>query len=187
MNEMYTKNVDEALLALTEQIDILKKRAEDNISAPMKILPYKVPEIFHQNIEKFFLDPEQNFRKASTVEQVDRCLEVFKKIYDSCLTDLNSVHQLNIPIVEHNRVIRDKVSVIMRSIGIFDTFNTYDFKTVRSHEKTPTKHNSGYLDDLNRVVKLADNYLTIKGDIDKTSALVEQYGSKLKTEILSGK
>jgi len=183
---MYAKNVDEALEALTGQIEILKKKADEVISPPVKMIPYKVPSDFRQTIEKNFLDPDDNFRRVSTVAEVDRCLAIFKKKYDDCIVDLDNIHLLNVPIVAHNKGVRDKIILMMRTIGIFETYNTYEFKQVRSKEKTPTKHTSGYVDDLNRVVSVTDNYLAIKAGVDKTYALVQHYAEKLKAEINTG-
>ncbi len=183
---MYAKNIDEALEALTGQIEILKKKADEVISPPVKMIPYKVPSDFRQSIEKNFLDPDDNFRRVSTLEGVNKCLKSFKKKYDDCVIDLENIHQLNMPIVENNKTVRDKITLMMRTIGVFETYNTYEFKQVRSKEKTPTKHTSGFVDDLNRVVSVTDNYLAIKASVDKTYALVQHYAEKLKAEINAG-
>jgi hypothetical protein len=183
---MYVKNIDDVMVALQHEVQRLKIKADDTIEAPVKLLPYKTPDALHVSLENIFKTKNSFLlsKNPLTTEQVEVIEKQYLEVYEITLKEIQHTHELNHAIIEKNKKIKDKIAMIMTTIGVYDTYNTYEFKTTRSKEKTKVKHRAGYISDLERCIPISDPFTTIKQNLDNKAQQVKEYAKKLKQDIL---
>lgn len=84
-------------------------------------------------------------------------------------------HVANIPKLENNQKLYDKIIFLMKQAGIPDYYTTTE-KSGRSYYKTKTiRHNAGYLEDLRRNITLSDGYNTVESAYKEHKAALDDY------------
>lgn len=63
--------------------------------------------------------------------------------------------QDNVEAINNNKLVREKVELMMKHCGIASTYTTYEFPTSRSRTKKAVTHSAGYLGDLTRNVPIS--------------------------------
>lgn len=104
---------------------------------------------------------------------IDDCVTKAKKWIKSIREESERLHALNLPAIENNKKLVDKIKNLFKNLGIPEVYSTYEFKTSRSSTKTETKHFAGYIKDLERCVKTSDGY-------EYQLKSLDQYESNLK-------
>lgn len=157
----WVKDVDEAYKALGGQIEYLKKKADEVFPKPMEVktLPKCASTEF---ISPFNWKIKGGFysinRDPNTIEEVDNLLKNANELLAKDLENLKSVHEANIPAIENNLKIHEKVTLLMRDVLGVRSYTTSEYKTSRSRKATTTTHQPGYVGDLSRTVKTSDSY-----------------------------
>jgi len=104
-----------------------------------------------------FLENEDDIEK--------RKLEIEKSI-NQYVDHCRRIHDLNVPKIAKNLEIRSKIQSIMDAIGIPRSHSVSYFKSARSRCKTTETKPAGYLEDLNRNIKIS------QPDVPKMSDLL---------------
>lgn len=158
----WVKNIDEAVTALQKEIDVLKKKADSEMPSPMKIktLPrsesVKYISASNWKVKNYWGGYQ---REPETIEQVEKIKQEALELLEKDLALAEEIHNQNVPAIENNKLIHDKVTLIMRNtLSIPDNYSTWEYKTSRSSKKTETRHKAGYLGDLERNIPICDGY-----------------------------
>ena len=183
----WVDNVDKAFDTLKAEVEVLKKKADDNFPSPMKVndLPRPVSSewaVTHGwKIEGGYWSSP---REPNTVEEVDRILEQATAALEEDIKNLKEAHEVNIPAIENNLKIHEKVSLLMRdTLKIPSGYSTYAFKTSRSSKKTETRHTAGYIGDLQRNIKTTDGYEMKLRDLNAYPETFKRIANDLKGKI----
>jgi hypothetical protein len=74
------------------------------------------------------------------------------------LSEIEREHEGNLPKIKNNEATRQKVIDFMKAIGISDSYTVYDYPTKRHRTKKSIKKTAGFIEDLNRCIKINDGY-----------------------------
>lgn len=88
--------------------------------------------------------------------------ELISSVIDKYITDFTVVHQANLEIIEHNKVVVSKITALMKAVGIPDKYSNSYFKTSRSRTKTTETSKAGYLQDIDRNIKTSQESIPTK-------------------------
>lgn len=100
-------------------------------------------------------------RYDKTIRQhVERGYELVLKEIDEFEKTIESIHKENESAIQNNVETRKKVEDFMTSIGIKKTYTTYDFPSKRSKTKKTLTHSAGFMEDIQREIKIDDGYST---------------------------
>ena len=153
----YVKNIDEAFDFVKGLVTALEKKAESNIPSAMKLNKITMPSVANTYAANAFKYGSSYYeRDPKTVQEVDTKLTQLLEKAEVERLKVVAEHQANLPAIENNQKVREKISQIMKDIGILNNYSTSEFKTQRSRTKTTTTHSAGYLGDLQRNVPVSD-------------------------------
>jgi hypothetical protein len=153
----YVKNIDEAFTFVKGLVSDLEKKAESNIPSVMKLNKITMPSVANTYAVNAFKYGSSCYeRDPKTIEEVDTKLTSLLAKAEQERAKVLEEHQSNIPAIENNLKVREKITQIMKDIGIPNNYSTSEFKTQRSRTKTTTTHSAGYLGDLQRNVPVSD-------------------------------
>lgn len=154
-------DVDKAYKTLGGQIEYLKKKADEAFPKPMEVkaLPKCASTAFTSSFNwKIKGGYYSSDREPNTIEEVDNLLKNANELLTKDLENLKSVHESNIPAIENNLKIHEKVTLLMRDVLGVRSYSTSEYKSSRSRKPTTTTHQPGYIGDLSRTVKTSDSY-----------------------------
>lgn len=193
----FVHNIDEAFEALREQTDLLQAKADGVIATPLPL--HKYPNYNSKDYiwslwghtrynGDFDLRNEYFYKKDSSWSNtlpepfeplhIENTLNHFDKTFNKWKEDCEELVQLNRDVITHNKKQIEKLKLIMKTLGVSDTYSTWEYKTSRSSKKTETKHNAGYLGDMSRTIVTVDNYETMCKVIEKKRMDIENLGKK---------
>lgn len=153
----YVKTVDEAFEFVKGLMTALEKKAESNIPSVMKLNKITMPPVANTYAGNAFKYGSSYYeRDPKTVDEVDTRLTQLLTKAEQQRAKVLEEHQANIPAIENNLKVREKITQIMKDIGIPSNYSTSELKTQRSRTKTTTTHSAGYLGDLQRNVPVSD-------------------------------
>ena len=161
------KTTLDALKEVTENLEVeisqLQSKLDETIPKPKKYIPYPKTEDYkiYDNItignssSYFFLF--KNYwgtigDKDITVDMLEERWRHVQQAAAKYEADCNIVSQANLEIIVHNNTVRDKITSIMKELGVPDTYYTKEYKTNRSTKLTETRHYAGYKGDLDRLM-----------------------------------
>lgn len=183
----WVDNVDKAFDTLKAEVEVLKKKADDNFPSPMKVNDLPRAEsskwaVTHGwKIEGGYWSSS---RDPNTVEEVDKLLEKALSVLVDDIQKLTDAHNANLTAIENNLKIHEKVTLLMRdTLKIPSGYSTYAFKSSRSSKKTETKHVAGYLGDLQRNIKTSDGYEMKLRDLNGYPEVFKRIANDLKGKI----
>lgn len=154
---MIVSNIDTAMKALAEQVDILKKKAEEVIPVPMPIERVKTGYIIPPAYQKYSVSHfTSRYIDCTTEEHVDSKLTSLRRQYDEEIARIESVHAANQSAITNNLLVIQKVRELMQSVGIRPTKYTTINEGKRNEKTVEVK--AGYIEDLERCVVLDDGY-----------------------------
>lgn len=153
-------SVDEALSFVKVQLESAEKRANDTFPKIQKLGEIKTASIAQVGISNAFnwKDGWGSSKQASSVEQVDKKLEEYKVMLESNIAAINAAHQSNLPLIENNKLVREKVALVMKQIGLPATYTKSYYKTNRSNKMTHETTSAGWSSDLTRECIVSDGY-----------------------------
>ena len=88
--------------------------------------------------------------------------ELISSVIDKYIADFTVVHQANLEIIEHNKLVVGKITALMKAVGIPDKYTTSYFKTNRSRTKTTETSRAGYLQDIDCNIKTSQESIPTK-------------------------
>lgn len=112
----------------------------------------------------------------TSVEKLDERREKIKSLTEQYIKDCQEVYDFNLPAIQNNKAIVDKVSSIMRGLGVKDTYQYSYFKTNRSTHRTTETKSAGYFADLERTFKTSQ--LSVPKFTDVVGHYFDGYNSK---------
>ena len=89
----------------------------------------------------------------SSLEALEERKEKITQLANQYIQDCQAVWESNLPAIENNKAIVEKVKNIMRGLGVKDSYSHSYFKSAKSMERTTETRYAGYIDDLNRTFK----------------------------------
>jgi hypothetical protein len=153
----YVKNIDEAFSFVKGLVSDLEKKAESNFPSVMKLNKITMPSVANTYAANAFKYGSSYYeRDPKTIEEVDTKLAQLLEKAELERLKVVAEHEANLPAIENNQKVREKITQIMKDIGIPNNYSTSEFKTQRSRTKTTTTHSAGYLGDLQRNVPVSD-------------------------------
>lgn len=183
---MFVSDIDKALEAMTIQIEALKKKADDTIPTVQKLITHKNPWDLQSVTTKQIFSLNHgwsNWEEFKTANEFQlKLLNVMHRY--KAATDAHKLQEhVNKDAIENNKKVIEKVTSIMRFIGIPGTYTTSEYKTSRSRKPTTTTHQAGWLQDVRRSVPTADNWETVKCDMESKMREIELYAKQKITEL----
>lgn len=173
---------------LTQYNDLLRK-VDDNVSKPLPIkeFPKKSGYIISGDVtlgsssSNMFENKSYygGWQEITSSEALTKRLDKIKEVAQVYINDCQTVFNENIEAVEHNKKVVAKVTSLMKAIGIPDTYYESYFRTSRSSKMTTDTKRAGYLQDIDRNIKLHNPAVPTLKDIvgDNYSGLVYYYNS----------
>jgi len=185
----WVDSVDKAFDTLKAQVELLKKKADDAFPSPMKINDLPRAESSKWTVAHggkieggYWSSP----REPNTIEEVDKLLEKALAVLTDDIQKLKDAHEMNVPAIENNLKIHEKVSLLMReTLKIPSGYSTYEYKSSRSRNKTETRHTAGYFGDLRRNIKTSDGYEQKLRDLNSYPETFKCIANDLKGKIRS--
>lgn len=153
----YVKNIDEAFDFVKGLMTALEKKAESNIPSVMKMNKITMPSVANTYAANAFKYGSSYYeRDPKTIEEVESKLSSLLEKAEVERLKVVAEHEANLPAIENNQKVREKITQIMKDIGIPSNYSTSEFKTQRSRTKTTTTHAAGYIGDLQRNIPVSD-------------------------------
>ncbi len=165
MSETLSKSAQSVLSVVTNletEITRLKGLLEDEFPAPIKDM-VKLPKLddfkvsgdsitlYTPNVWFKFKNYWSDWKELETVEQIEkRKSEVANAIglYQQALQALLPEEER---IFNNNTMLHQKVTELMKRLGVADIFYKSEYKTSRSTRPTSVQYRAGYLEDLDRI------------------------------------
>lgn len=153
-------SVDEAFNFVKQKLELAEKKANDTFPAiqkPNEIKNAPITNVYTANA--FTFDTYyQKGQKMTSVEQVDKKLEEYSAMLEVNIKTIEEVHQTNIPIIENNRIVKEKITLVMQSIGVPSSYSWSYYKTANSRKMTTETTMAGYITDLARTCITDDGW-----------------------------
>jgi len=156
--------IHEAKVGLEEalaEVQKLKESISAKVAPPMTVKPCDVMGNMMSNFANYFQtgrhvwsqtferDNPEHVKKAA-----DNARAKALELWGQCIT----IHAENKDALAHNIKMRDAIYAFMKVAGISQTYSTWDYKTSRSRNRTETKHNAGYVEDVKRLFTTDDGF-----------------------------
>ena len=186
------KTTLDALKEITDNLEVeinqLQSKLDETIPKPKKYIPYPKTDSYkiYDNItlghSSYYFFIFKNYwgtinDKDITVDMLEERWEYIQQVAAKYETDCNIVSQANLEIIAHNNIVRDKITSIMKELGVPDTYYTKEYKTNRSTKLTETKHYAGYKGDLDRLMPAEKKPLDV---VNMLSGVKRTYEEKLR-------
>lgn len=185
--------IQKVVALIKQEVDTANEKANDTLPQPIPVGQYPSTgnyfiKIFSNSVSltypsywfKDYSYYSSNGQDMTTVAKLDsRRLELLALV-DKLDVDIQTAIDTNKAAIENNKKIVDKVTLMMKHIGIPSSYTTSEFKTSRSRTKTSTTHTAGYINDLWRCIPT-----TIKGSKPDTKQLRDSIEKAYKTQVES--
>lgn len=167
--EEHTKQKQEYDAKLQETV--LKPKSLEVFPSKNK---YKVGKWYIQGYQGDLFKTGYWERTPSTVSELESILKKIEEVVDQYIADCQEVYDSNLPIIEDNKKVLQQVTLFMQEVGVPDTYSHSFYKTSRSRNKTTETHRAGYLQDLDRLIKVT------QPPVPKRDSLLESPRNKYK-------
>lgn len=182
---MYIRSNTEARKEIIKLVDELIEKSNDTIPTVQQLVDIPFPALLRKGTE-YCIIPMRDFGyyqyEPKTLDEIDGLYKKFVAELDNQIVTakIHEIHNDNLLKIEINKKVIEKIKFIMSSVGIFET--CYEYKVVRGSTKSfETK--SGYIADMNRVIKISDNYDRVIREIDAKKRDVLNHVDKLKSDL----
>lgn len=179
---MYVKSNSEAKKEIIKLVDELIEKSNDNMPSVQPLVDIPSPALLNKGTEYCIIPIRElgcRQYEPKTLDEIDNLYKKFITELDKQVIDakIHEIHNDNLLRIENNKKVIEKIKFIMASVGIYET--CYEYKLVRGSNKSfETK--SGYIADIQRVIKTADNYDKVIREIDAKKRDVLNHVDKLK-------
>lgn len=153
-------SVDEAFSYVKNKLELAEKRANDTFPRIAKLNDIKNAPITNVYTSNAF-NWENYYSKSNlptSIEQVDKKLAEYQAMLEANIKTIEEVHASNLPPIENNKLLIDKLTTVMQQIGMPGTYSHSYFKTNRSSKKTTETKIAGYKEDISRNILVSDGY-----------------------------
>lgn len=175
------EETDKALKALSGMVERLKKQVSDDLPVlqVLEPMPY-IPSVGKSDfrVKQFY----GGYQDCTTVQQLENVKKTLEEKYKSLLTDIENVHNTNIPRIENNKLLREKITLMMTAVGISPTWSQYEIPKGKRTKQWIT-HLAGYDEDLRRNVKIDDGYAVAARSVDSCLKDIDRIFNELKAGI----
>lgn len=168
-------DVSDLLKEVQRLHEIQKKKADETIPKIMKVEQCKGIDFNPSSLDS--RDGWGNGRTPDTVAKWDSGLQRFIGLADKTLADIEAAHEANKEAIKNNTEIKEKISLIMREIGIPGTYQERDYNSRAMRPKYNTR-NAGYMGDLDRNVKISDFYEQAKKQVEEAKKRATEFHAK---------
>ena len=168
-------DVSDLLKEVQRLHDIQKKKADETVPKIMKIEQCKGLDFLQSSLDS--RDGWGNARTNETVAQWDAGLARFNAKADQALAEIERVHEANKEAIQNNIQIKEKVSLIMRELGIPGSFQERDYNSRAMRPKYNTRP-AGYIGDLDRNVPINDGYEQAKKQAEDAKKKAAEFHKK---------
>lgn len=153
-------SVDEAFNYVKNKLELAEKRANDVFPKIAKLADIKnAPITFVAASTAYTFDSFYGGRKnLNTVEEIDKKLADYQEMLQANIKTIEETHQTNLPLIENNKLLIEKINVVMQQIGMPSTYSHSYFKSNRSTKKTTETKIAGYKEDINRSIHVSDGF-----------------------------
>lgn len=187
----------EVVAMLEAENTVLKKKAEDQIPLPMKVGKWPSASDFKWNngynnncsLNKngsYWFTFHNYYSKVEvadlTIQQLDGRRKLISDKIDELEVAIEAAAQESEGALENNKLIHEKVKLMMKHIGIPDSYSTWEYKTNRSSKKTETRHQAGYIGDLVRNVPIALE--GVKPDVKSLRSTLDRHYEEIKRQVM---
>lgn len=111
----------------------------------------------------------------------DTCIEAMKAA-DARLATSKAIHEANIPLIEENIKLREKIKIFMKNIGMPESYTEWYYKSSRSRQKDYKTIIAGWVQDMGKVIKIDDDWVSEQNRYEDYKKMVEEYRSKKTAE-----
>lgn len=118
-----------------------------------------------------------NYRTPKATEVAAHALRELARAYEAD----KATHEANLPAIENNRMIVERVTALMDELGMPKRWSERDTKSRARYPKTIT-HDAGYLTDLRREVKTDDGWAQREQQHQQLLARYKEYEAQAATE-----
>lgn len=151
------------------QIKEYQKKADDNTG---KIMPVEnISCAFNKRYSNIESYKNNTFLYSETY---DKIAERAKKWADDTFNSAKIVHEKNIPNIENNINVKDKIIMFMHNVGIPLTRYEKDSKSRARYPKSISV-NCGFIDDLNRYCIIDDGWDIVLKDYKRMTDDINKY------------
>ena len=180
---------------LREEIETLNKKADENIPKVMSVGSYPSLEMFKWKVSadrfctlsqnegdwfKIYNDLGYEVETPSQTAIEERMATVLSTISELEASQVKTEEDNKVAI-ENNKLIRDKIELVMDHIGIPATYSVFDLPTPRSRKREWIRKSSGWTSDLGRCVPVS--VTGVKQDTQQLKYKVEQMYSKMRVTL----
>lgn len=186
---MYVKGPEEALDFLRKHIETLNKKVDEVVptfkklevydTKPFDILNYRLDRISNNGKYLSYTYGTSKFHEGpfDSEEQIIERRDALLKILDEILPTFEETRLKNQELIEHNKVVIEKIKLFMTTIGIPSSYSERDMKSRARNPKYITK-SAGYLEDIRRNIATIDSgYANLVKNIDNHKKSIETWAS----------
>lgn len=161
------KNIDMAL----EQVS--KIRDDVGTIMPVEIIQYKGL----YNLDQYYKGSYYSGRfDENNRSHVENAYDNAIKIIDERMASDDEIHEKNLPALLNNLKTKDKIIDFMTSVGISPKYTSWEYPTSRSKNKKSIDKSSGYMSDIEHMIKTSDSYEIVKRQYEEAKKrFKEQY------------
>lgn len=116
-------------------------------------------------------------------DHIDQCYNGFIKYYEAALAEVEKWHTENLPLIEHNKNVKESVANFMAMIGVPATYHTNEPVGRRGNTKSVEKA-AGYVEDLGRHCRVNDNYESVLRQLKDKKNSADNWKKGLLAEIV---
>lgn len=163
----FVKTIDDALEYIKAQHQALVEKLDDTIPVIQKLQEYPaLSDLFRYDRKYvsntgvyassyssyYHTDRESNL---TTIESIEQRRDALLAICENEPKRLEEVRQINLSIIEHNKMVKKRVTTFMETVGIKSSYSAIDSKSRARNPKYITKY-AGYIEDFHRCIPLED-------------------------------
>ncbi len=175
------EETDKALKALSGMVERLKKQVSDDLPVLQVLDP--MPHVTSVGKSDFRVKGYYGeYKECTTVQQLENVKKILEEKYKNLLTDIENIHNTNIPRIENNKLLMEKITLMMTAVGIPPTWSQYEIPKGKRTKQWIT-HTAGYYEDLRRNVKIDDGYAVAVRSVDSCLKDIDRIFNELKAGI----
>jgi len=173
-------NIQECLDFIKNHVETLEKKADETWPKIQKLKPMPKTELGQLSMENAFKvkDYYGGYKDFNTEQQVLDRMQQYREQAKKDKATIMAVHEENVPLIESNEQLREKVRLLMQHIGVPTNYTKSYFKSSRSRTMTRESVAAGWFTDMNRECQTTDGY---KAAIDSVDSILRRLEEKCKT------
>lgn len=114
----------------------------------------------------------------TNAEHIERCYTACLLYIDKASAEVEKWHEENVPLIEHNKAARQRISSYLALMGIPESYTTQE-RNKRSKNLEAISNPAGFLGDLERNCRISDNYESAKQTLANHKREAEEWKKRL--------